>query len=150
SRRNSCSRRCQRSISPGRMSFIPLTARNCMTFPRPCEHLPPAEASGPALMLGTRGRVKGMRRVRSAVLKPTAGMRAAAVDLGKVRVGLAVSDELGLIAHPRPHLDGRNPGQVVEELAKLADEEGIERFLVGLPRTLGGSEGPPARRARKF
>ena len=33
---------------------------------------------------------------------------AAAIDLGKVRVGLAVADELGVMAHPRPHLDGRN------------------------------------------
>jgi putative holliday junction resolvase len=77
-------------------------------------------------------------------------MRAAAVDLGKVRVGLAVSDELGLLAHPRPFLEGRDPGRVVEELARLAEAEGIALFLVGLPRTLRGGEGPPARRARRF
>jgi putative Holliday junction resolvase len=77
-------------------------------------------------------------------------MRAAAVDLGKVRVGLAVSDELGLLAHPRPYLDGGQPGRVVEELARLAEAEGIEVILVGLPRTLRGDEGPPARRARRF
>jgi putative holliday junction resolvase len=77
-------------------------------------------------------------------------MRAAAVDLGKVRVGLAVSDELGLLAHPRPYLDGRDPGRVVDELARIATAEGIEVFLVGLPRTLKGVEGPPARRARRF
>ena len=41
-------------------------------------------------------------------------MRSAAIDLGKVRVGLAVSDELGLLAHARRHLDGHNPGQLVE------------------------------------
>lgn len=77
-------------------------------------------------------------------------MRAAAVDLGKVRVGLAVSDELGLLAHPRPYLDGRNPGRLLQELAKIAEEDGIEVFLVGLPRTMSGEEGPPARRARRF
>ena len=77
-------------------------------------------------------------------------MRAAAIDLGTVRVGLAVADELGLLAHPRPHLDGRDPRQVVETLARLASDEGIDVFLVGLPRTLAGNEGPPARRARHF
>lgn len=77
-------------------------------------------------------------------------MRAAGIDLGKVRVGLAVGDELGLLAHPRPHLDGRDPGRLVERLARLADDEGIEVFVVGLPRSLSGSEGAPARRARKF
>jgi putative holliday junction resolvase len=77
-------------------------------------------------------------------------MRAAAIDLGKVRVGLAIADELGLMAHPRPHLDGRNRRGLLESLAGFAKEEGISLFLVGLPRTLEGREGPPARRARRF
>ncbi len=77
-------------------------------------------------------------------------MRAAAVDLGTVRVGLAVADELGLIAHPRPFLDGRNPAKLLGRLAELASEEAISHFVVGLPRRLDGREGPEARRARKF
>jgi len=77
-------------------------------------------------------------------------VRAAAIDLGKVRVGLAVADELGLFAHPRRYLDGGDPGRLVEMLARLAAEEGIEVFVVGLPRSLSGEEGPPARRARQF
>jgi len=77
-------------------------------------------------------------------------MRAAAIDLGRVRVGVAVADELGLLAHPRPHLDGRYPSRLVESLAELARLEGITVFLVGLPKTLAGREGPPARRARRF
>lgn len=77
-------------------------------------------------------------------------MRAIAVDVGKVRVGVAVADELGLIAHPRPYVDGRDPRRAVEALAALAAAENIDRFVVGLPRTLRGEEGPPARRARRF
>ena len=77
-------------------------------------------------------------------------MRSAAVDFGKVRVGLAVSDELGLLAHARQHLDGTNPGRAIEALATLALEEGIDIFIVGLPRRLDGSEGSSARRARAF
>jgi putative holliday junction resolvase len=77
-------------------------------------------------------------------------MRSCAIDLGKVRVGIAVSDELGLLAHARPHLDGRNPGQVVDALANLAIVENIEVFVVGLPKRLDGSEGAAARRARGF
>ena len=77
-------------------------------------------------------------------------MRSAAVDFGKVRVGLAVSDELGLLAHARPYLDGTNPGRVVDALTKLALEEAIDVFVVGLPRRLDGSEGTSARRARAF
>jgi putative Holliday junction resolvase len=77
-------------------------------------------------------------------------MRAAAVDFGTVRVGLAVGDELGLLAHPRPYLDGRDPGKVVQELAALARTENIDVFLVGLPKNLDGREGLSARRARRF
>jgi putative Holliday junction resolvase len=77
-------------------------------------------------------------------------VRAAAVDVGKVRVGVAVADELGLLAHPRDHLDGRDPLRAVAALAALAADEKIEVFVVGLPRSLGGEEGPAARRARRF
>lgn len=77
-------------------------------------------------------------------------MRAAAVDLGSTRIGIAVSDELGLLAHPRPFLAGTSSGQLVERLAFLAHGEGIELFVIGLPRTLDGREGPLARRARKL
>jgi putative Holliday junction resolvase len=77
-------------------------------------------------------------------------MRACAIDLGKVRVGVAVADELGLLAHPRPFMDGKNRRALLESLAGLADREGISLFLVGLPRTLRGAEGASARRARQF
>jgi len=77
-------------------------------------------------------------------------VRAIAVDVGKVRVGVAIADELGLVAHPRPYVDGRDPRKAVEALAVLAEAEHADRFVVGLPRTLKGEEGPSARRARKF
>lgn len=77
-------------------------------------------------------------------------MRVAAVDFGKVRVGLALSDELGAMAHPRPHLDGTNLKALLAELAALAEKESLSGFIVGLPRSLDGREGPPARRARQF
>ncbi len=79
-----------------------------------------------------------------------AGVRAAAIDLGAVRVGLAVADELGLLAHPRPFLDGRSPKALLATLVELARREGVEVFVVGLPRALSGREGGPARRAREF
>jgi putative Holliday junction resolvase len=77
-------------------------------------------------------------------------MRVAAIDLGKVRVGIAVSDELGMLAHPRRFLPGGSRKGLLDALAQLATQEGIERFLVGLPRQLDGSEGRPAREARQF
>lgn len=77
-------------------------------------------------------------------------MRAAALDLGTVRVGLAVADELGMLAHPRAHLDGRDPKRLLAVVAELAARERLEVLVVGLPRRLDGREGPEARRARQF
>jgi putative Holliday junction resolvase len=76
--------------------------------------------------------------------------RAAAIDLGKARVGVAVADELGLYAHPRPPFDGRNRKALLGELVRLAREEGIGLFIVGLPLDQTGMEGPAAARASAF
>lgn len=77
-------------------------------------------------------------------------MRVAALDLGKVRVGLAISDELGLLAHPRKPLDGRDRKGLLSAITALARDEQIDRFLVGWPLDASGQEGPAARRAQTF
>ena len=77
-------------------------------------------------------------------------MRAAAIDLGAVRVGLAVADDLGLLAHPRPFLDGKNQDALLRRLAEVQAEEQLEVFVLGLPRELSGREGPAAKRVRNF
>lgn len=82
--------------------------------------------------------------------RPASDRRAAALDLGAARVGLAVADELGWLAHPRPYLDGKNRPRLLRELARVARDEHIGLFLVGLPKNLDGTEGPSARRARQF
>jgi putative Holliday junction resolvase len=76
--------------------------------------------------------------------------KVAAIDLGKARVGVAVTDELGLMAHTRPFLDGKSRKALLRALVALCREEGIARFLVGLPLEMTGAEGPAARRALAF
>lgn len=77
-------------------------------------------------------------------------VRAAAIDLGAVRVGLAVADDLGLLAHPRPFLDGKNPEALLRRLQELQQAEELQVFVLGLPRELSGREGPAAKRVRAF
>ena len=77
-------------------------------------------------------------------------MRVLAIDLGSVRVGIAVSDELGLMAHPRPHLPGGDLKRLLLAIRKLAADEGVAQFVVGVPRLLNGTEGRGARDARRF
>ena len=74
--------------------------------------------------------------------------RTCALDPGKVRVGLAVDDDLGLMAHPRGTLDGRDRRHLLETLKTLADDERVVRFVVGLPLDMHGGEGMAARGAR--
>jgi putative Holliday junction resolvase len=74
----------------------------------------------------------------------------AALDLGRARVGLAVSDELWMLAHARPPLPGGDRKALLARLAELTREEGIVRFVVGLPLRLGGERGVAARRAAQF
>jgi putative Holliday junction resolvase len=76
--------------------------------------------------------------------------RVAAIDLGKARVGVAVTDELGLMAHARPFLDGKSRKALLASLVELAREEQLERFLVGLPLEMNGDHGPAAQRALEF
>jgi putative Holliday junction resolvase len=77
-------------------------------------------------------------------------VRVLAIDLGSVRVGVAISDELGLMAHPRPPLPGTDLKALLVALQRLAVAEAVERFVVGLPRHLNGAEGRSARDARRF
>jgi putative Holliday junction resolvase len=74
--------------------------------------------------------------------------RTCALDLGRARVGVAVDDELGLMAHPRGTLEGRDRKKLLAALRALADEQGIVRFVVGLPLDMTGEEGMAAREAR--
>jgi putative Holliday junction resolvase len=76
--------------------------------------------------------------------------RVAAIDLGRVRIGIAVSDELGLLAHARPHLNARSRKVVLQKLAELAKSEGITRYLVGFPLNMSGERGVAADRAIRF
>ncbi len=74
--------------------------------------------------------------------------RVCALDLGAVRVGLAISDELGAMAHPRGVLAARPRPKFLEALRELCVDENIGRIIVGFPLDMRGTEGEAARRAR--
>jgi putative Holliday junction resolvase len=77
-------------------------------------------------------------------------MRTLGIDHGERRVGVALSDEDGRIAHPRATLARRDPKELIAALAALVREEGVQAIVIGLPLHLDGSEGASARRARRF
>jgi len=76
--------------------------------------------------------------------------RTLALDLGKARVGLAVDDDLGSMAHGRGVLDARDRPALLAELRAVVRREGITRIVIGLPVDLRGHEGDAARNARSM
>jgi putative holliday junction resolvase len=69
------------------------------------------------------------------------------VDYGTKRVGLAISDSLGITARP---LSVVPRSAVVEEVVNLVKEHDIGTIVVGLPTGLSGDEGMSASEARKL
>jgi len=105
-------------------------------------------AAAPGQAIGCRLEPAPLLRYGLAVARPPRSMRTCALDLGSVRVGVAVDDELGLLAHPRGTLDARDEKALLEALRAMAAEEEIARFVVGLPLDMHGGEGAAARKAR--
>ena len=64
-----------------------------------------------------------------------------ALDLGKKRIGLAISDPLGLTAQGLPNLERTNKRADLAALAALAREREASLILMGNPLNMGGSEG---------
>lgn len=78
----------------------------------------------------------------------TIGERLLGLDIGEVRIGVAISDELGSIASPLAMIPRK--GDVVTELKKLITKYMPARLVVGLPVGLSGREGPQAEATRAF
>ncbi|MCX7623512.1 MAG: Holliday junction resolvase RuvX [Thermomicrobium sp.] len=74
--------------------------------------------------------------------------RALGLDIGERRIGVAVSDELGLVASPVATVDLGREG--LERVVELIDRYAPSVVVVGLPVTLRGREGPQAAETRRF
>ena len=77
-------------------------------------------------------------------------MRILGIDYGDRRIGLAVSDELGLVAHGLPTLTNDSAPQVLDAIRRLTAERDVQSIVLGLPRNMDGSIGPQARKVIAF
>ena len=76
-------------------------------------------------------------------MKPILG-----IDFGRARIGLAISDELRLLAHPLQTIE--SSGKAVEQIANVARERQIERIVVGVPKLMSGGMGAAAEEVLRF
>jgi putative holliday junction resolvase len=77
------------------------------------------------------------------------------VDVGSVRVGVAICDPDGILATPlatvaRDNTDGDHTPADIAEIARLVREHEAVEIVVGLPVNLAGQEGPAAAVTRKY
>ncbi|MBR89694.1 MAG: Holliday junction resolvase RuvX [Verrucomicrobiales bacterium] len=77
-------------------------------------------------------------------------MRVLAIDHGTKRMGIAVSDELGMLAQPVGFIPAEPFEEFLVELKGLLAEREVEQVLVGMPRNMDGSYGPQALKVPDF
>ena len=73
--------------------------------------------------------------------QPQLQPRLLALDPGEARIGVAVSDDLGLYAHTRPAIRTRSVAEAVRAVERLVRDEMVAEVIVGLPLTLAGVRG---------
>ncbi|MGO8931139.1 MAG: Holliday junction resolvase RuvX [Limisphaerales bacterium] len=77
-------------------------------------------------------------------------MRILALDYGRKRIGVAVSDELKMIAQPLEYILAQPSDSFLARLEELIGDEEVELILVGMPRNMDGSYGPAALKVQDF
>ena len=77
-------------------------------------------------------------------------MRILALDHGTKRVGVAISDELKMIAHPREFIPAEPFPGFLTRLGEILREQPVELIVVGMPRNMDGSYGPASAKVQEF
>ena len=78
-------------------------------------------------------------------------MRVLGIDYGRRRIGLALSDEEGILASPLPtYVRERSEARDIAALSSLIDKHGVTAVVIGLPLNMNGSRGEMAREAEAF
>lgn len=77
-------------------------------------------------------------------------IRALGIDFGRARIGLAASDEIGLLAHPVETVPAADEAAAIGRIVEVVRERNIEDVVIGLPLHANGEEGDAVAGVRKF
>lgn len=77
-------------------------------------------------------------------------MRILGLDFGKAKIGVAISDELGLTARPLKTIKRSSWETDLSQLRKIIKEYNVEKFVVGMPLNMSGTRGPAAEQVDRF
>jgi len=70
------------------------------------------------------------------------------IDFGRVRIGVAISDELRFLAHPVETIPAN--GRALARIAEIVREKDVDLVIVGIPRRMSGEIGTAANEALEF
>ena len=76
--------------------------------------------------------------------------RILSIDYGDVRIGLAMSDIMQIIAKPYKTIDNKSNEHVIESLDRIINEKNIEKIIVGLPLTLKNTFSNQTKKVEEF
>ncbi len=77
-------------------------------------------------------------------------VRILGIDYGTVRIGLAVSDDLGFLAHPLETIPGADFDKAAERIVRIVEERKIKEVVIGLPLQVNGVGGKAVSKVRGF
>lgn len=77
-------------------------------------------------------------------------MRTMAIDFGDARIGLAVSDLLGMLCGEAWTMEEWNMERASQRIAEEAKKRDVDTLVLGLPKNMDGTEGPRAEKSRQF
>ena len=100
-------------------------------------------------VMTTPARAQIYPNVRELTASMAKGQRLLGLDIGDKTVGVAISDPLFMLASPLKTVPrAKKLGPVIDEIARLAENEDIGGLLAGLPVSMDGTEGPRAQATR--
>jgi putative Holliday junction resolvase len=77
-------------------------------------------------------------------------MRVLGLDVGERRIGIAISDELGITAQGLTQIARRHPRADVAALLDVITAHEVSQIVVGMPRNMNGTYGPQAEKTERF
>ena len=77
-------------------------------------------------------------------------MRILGIDLGEKRIGISISDELGITAQGLPTIISINEIEDLNHIKGIIEKYGVTKIILGLPKNMNGSLGKQAQKAISF
>jgi len=77
-------------------------------------------------------------------------VKAIGIDFGRARIGISVSDDIGMLAHPLETVPAADLDSAVERIMEVVNDRSVRDVVVGLPLRVSGEEGTAVEGVRDF